>query len=324
MIKYLSCVLCKNTEAKEKSEYKLGIWKKNDIFVGSKIQICNNCGLGLALPQPNKVKLQNFYTNDYRCQGSPFYFDFKTRLKPFSRNPRSTAQLLLGLNFVNLVKGDVFVDVGPGHGTSFRELIGLFGENQIDCYAIELSKDADNYYKKLYNVKTYSDFRNLIKKIKKKPKLILSSHCLEHFSFKDATKFLKMLQKSMSKDGCCIFEVPHVDLRIHKDLRGDDDPHLLFFSKKSLEKMFLNCNFKVLFIETCGTLYRKKKQSLTNLYKLNFPTNMHKKLFKAVANLMPKLANFFLDKISKINIKDENFRYGGDRECLRIVATPCK
>jgi hypothetical protein len=324
MSKNSNCVLCKKITAKLVSKYLTNIWKENDIFINIKIETCTNCGIGIALPAPSQSKLVEFYANDYRRKGSPFYFDFNRRLKPFSRNSRSIAQLLLGLNFVELLKDDIFVDIGPGQGTSFRELQGIVRENQILCYAIELSKNADDYYKRLYGVRTYSDFKIFLKEVKRKPKLILSSHSLEHFNFEDAIELLNYLSSSISHDSYCVFEVPHVDLRVHENLRGSDDPHLLFFSKQSLKKMFQSCNFDVLFIETCGELYEKKHQSLNNLNKLKFLDIAIKNIFKTLLNLSPKFSNFFLDKFSKVKINDENFRYGGNRKCIRIVARPCR
>ena len=120
--------------------------ERKSVIQHLKIYFCNKCGLGSAFPVPEKNDLDNFYENDYRAKSSPFYINFTNIIRPFKRAYRSFAQLKLALRFTQLSEGDVFVDLGPGHGESFGEIIHIFGPNYLDCWAIEYSSNAAEYY----------------------------------------------------------------------------------------------------------------------------------------------------------------------------------
>lgn len=196
--------------------------------------------------------------NEYRANKSPFDFDFKNKIRPFLVDHRSISQFVLALHFIQLNQGDVFADLGPGSGVSFASIADIFGDDYVECWGIEHSEESADYYKKLYGVVSHVDLSQMCLEKSKKVDLLLSSHSLEHFSFIEAERFLNSLHDCMSAKGCAIFEVPHVDLRVHSDIRGGDDPHLLFFSKQSLVTLFEKCGFDVLFVETCCRLLEKK------------------------------------------------------------------
>ena len=253
--------------------------------------------------------------------------DFSRTDKQFYRDHRSISQLLLVLNYVDLRDNDFFVDVGPGAGYSYNELIEMFGNNKLNLCAIEFNKNASEYYKTLYNARTFTDLKTLVQKTEKKPKLLLSSHCLEHFNCKEAHEFLELVREALSEDGCCVFEVPHQDFRIHEKNRIGDDPHLMFFSKDSLNQIFINCGFDVLFIESCGPLKSNFLSNPVDPTIFNSIKKICKNLVRISFKLIPRKAKPFIRQLIptlflKINIKDDNFHYIGNRECLRIVARP--
>jgi len=138
--------LCGCASDEASIEYRNSTWNENQLFNNLKIYFCNKCGLGSAFPVPEKNDLDNFYENDYRAKSSPFYINFSHIIRPFKRAYRSFAQLKLALRFTQLSEGDVFVDLGPGHGESFGEIIHIFGPNYLDCWAIEYSSNAAEYY----------------------------------------------------------------------------------------------------------------------------------------------------------------------------------
>ena len=316
-----SCLIC-NSPTKN-TEYLTQYFRDSNIFSDLRIEKCESCGFGHATPPLLQATISDFYTNEYRNSKSPLHIDFNNMSKPFARDHRAISQLLLALNYTSLEDGDTFVDIGPGPGNSFRELIEMFGEDKINLFAVEFSEDASDFYKRTYNVNTVTNFDEIMHQVAEKPKLLLSSHCLEHFTYNEATEFLEKINTSLSEDGCCVFEVPHVDFRLHEKSRGSDDPHFLFFSKNALKALFIKSGLDVLFIETCGPDFSKNISNPSDEKAPNLLIATIKNLIKSFLKFIPKKLRSSLEKkLYKINFQDENFLYGGDRTCLRIVARP--
>ena len=316
------CPLCGESSEKKVTEYKASIWGKNKMFSNALIHSCQNCGVGYIKNPPDRDELDNFYAKEYRSKESPFYINFNIKNPPFARDHRSIAQLMLGLQFTEMTNEDVFIDLGPGIGSSFNELKEIVDDSiNLKLCAVEHSEGAANYYKRLYNVDTFTDTAECISCLKRKPKFLLSSHCLEHFRLDDAKNFLSELKNSFEKGGICVFEVPNVDISIHETLRGADDPHLIFFSKESLKRIFENSGYEVLFLETCGQMHAKQinRSAETNILN-KFKNIIVRSIRKLLSNSPFK--KILISNFSKISFKDPNFKYGGNRQCLRIVARP--
>lgn len=320
----MTCNLCESSSEYKNLEYKTTIFKKNKLFEKLTINFCFNCGLGTAVPYPKKDDLDYFYLNEYRANKTSFHFDFKNKIRPFSVDYRSISQLILALHFIQLNQGDVFADLGPGSGVSFESIVDIFGDDYVECWAIEYSEESADYYKKLYGVDSHIDLSQMCLEKSKKVDLLLSSHSLEHFSFTGALHFLNSLQGSMSAKGCAIFEVPHIDLRVHSDIRGGDDPHLLFFSKQSLVLLFEKCGFDVLFVETCCRALKNRANLDSQDQRNNVFGRRAKRLIKKILQNIPQLGNLIVKIFAErsIDFRDINFAYGGNRECLRIVVRP--
>ena len=103
----------------------------------------------------------------------------------------------------------------------------------------------------------------------------------------------------MDKEGVLVIEVPHVDLRIHADIRGADTPHLIFFSIQSLKELLNKFNFDVLFIDTCGEEYITADQHPNDL---NLSSSNIKKIIKKIYSKLPKYIQISLRSFDrKIN-----------------------
>ena len=317
-----NCLLCGDKSDKKVTEYKASIWAKNKMFSKALIHSCQNCGVGYIKNPPDRTELNNFYEKEYRSEESPFYINFNVKNPPFARDHRSIAQLMLGLQYTEFSNKDVFIDLGPGIGSSFNELKEIVDDSiDLKLCAVEHSEGAANYYKRLYDVDTFKDTSECISSLKRKPKFLLSSHCLEHFRLDDAINFLTELKNSFENGGICVFEVPNVDISIHETIRGADDPHLIFFSKESLRIIFENSGYEVLFLETCGQMHAKQIVTITSTNILNQLKNTILKNIRKLLSNSP-FKKILISYFSKITFKDENFKYGGNRQCLRIVARP--
>jgi hypothetical protein len=304
-----NCPICKNhitnsTNYINKNFPTLGI---------DRILFCDNCGFGWVANPPRQKDLKEFYSKEYRKESSPYFIDFKNQQRALHMSSRSLAQLLLARIF--FLKDDVnfFLDVGPGIGLSFEIARSLLKAKKL--IAIEFGKKAKRFYKKIYNASTIENISTL----KETADIILSSHSLEHFEFYTALEFIFNMKKKMNKNSLFIIEVPHVDLRIHKKIRGQDDPHMMFFSKKSLKNFLELNNLHLLFIDTCGEKYDDNK--LTN-YENNKNFNNYIRILINYFPFLKKIISTFLGEFlrSRINLDDTNFCYSGNRVNLRAVA----
>ena len=189
--------------------------------------------------------------------------------------------------------------------------------------AVEFNLGAAEAYRKVYNVETFTSL-DKIDISDKKPKVILSSHSLEHFKLPDLKEFLLNLKKILDPDGIFIAEVPHVNMTLHSNMRTNDAPHFLFFSIKSFSKLFSDSGFDILFLNTCEEKYTDwwDENKLIKNIEINNLSVM-KRLLRQIFLCLPY--KYILKKIylklkgNKINFNSESFNYGGDRICLRIV-----
>jgi hypothetical protein len=115
-----TCNICQHSIDQVPHEYLDPIWADLEIFKQLQIRHCPNCGFGYSFPDVPKTALENFYTDIYRKKGSPFYLDYSSKTPPFSPDSRSIAQILLSMQYCTWQDGDIFLDLGPGIGTSFH------------------------------------------------------------------------------------------------------------------------------------------------------------------------------------------------------------
>ena len=157
------------------------------------------------------------------------------------------------------------------------------------------------------------------------------SHFLEHYRLSDLTQLFNEIKSALDKDGVLIIEVPHCDMRIHSDVRNNDTPHLLFFSKDSLSLLLQKFGFQVLFIDTVGEEYATFEENNKIIYS---KANVFKTRFKPMYNKTPKGLQNVIRSLVRVYYKIKSSRllvdkyypslpqvtYGGNRDSLRVVA----
>lgn len=320
-----SCPVCNSTHELGLTPYiDTDNSSSNNIFKNLSIGFCKGCGFGYSFPDIEDKSVKEYYTNVYRDAESPHYVSFPTLSKPLFYNYRSLAQLVLARHFVEFKEGDKFVDIGPGRGESFMSASIVFKKPKM--FAVELSDGASVAYKKIYGVETFQNVKKLLQHTNN-IKILLSSHSLEHFKFKELQLLFIDIKKAIGSNGIFIAEVPNVDMRVHSQMRNQDTPHFLFFSKESLKKIIESFGFEVLFLDTCGPNYDvwwnrkidKKKKSKKTI-------SLLKQIFRSAFKKMPVSVKIAIKKIYNkvrpeiINFEVDDFSYGGNRIYLRIVA----
>jgi len=321
-VKELHCPVCKYTNGLIKEPYLDTFWPDLEIFKGLFIEYCPECGFGFSFPEIGGTDIENFYVQTYRSQSSPFYINFSTLHVPILYDLRAMAQLILAKHFVGFTERDIFVDVGPGPGTSFSSAKKLL--NNPEMLAVELNSGAASAYHKVYGVKTFKKIEEVTAQ-GLKAKIILSSHSLEHFKLSDLKEFLLNIKNNLASDGIFVAEVPHVDMRLHSNHRKNDAPHFLFFSKDSLSKLLYESGFDVLFIDTCDETYSEwwLKSELHESIPGAMPMKQYLKSLLGYLPFKSYLKKLYMKiKGNVIDFNDSKFLYGGNRTCLRIVVRP--
>ena len=165
----------------------------------------------------------------------------------------------------------------------------------------------------LYGVETFTSLPQLVASKKTRPKVILSSHSLEHFTYKSALELLSDVKVCLDATGVFILEVPNVDLRFIENNRSDDSPHFMFFSQESLRLFFESNGFNVLFCQSCGVLQQHTRELIGNSVS-EYPIKTHLK------NILKKMMYFLGVKIP-LNLNNPDLIYGDNRVCLRMVVS---
>jgi hypothetical protein len=335
------CEICNGDISNNLLDYNdFGLNDYGGIFKNVKLCFCKKCGLGFTLPIIDNDLLFNFYKYQYRSKTSTFHIDFDDLddlHETFVDYSHKTTQQLVFINdYCSFKTNEIFLDIGPGAGPSFYIASIFLKKPQL--YGIEITNGASEFFErfpldKINILKSLDEFITL----KNKAKVILMSHCLEHYQLIDLPKLFKDIKKALDTNGLLIIEVPHVDLRIHANVRGVDTPHLLFFSQDSLYKLLEKYGFELLFQNTCDKLYETESTFNTNNNSIKIKI---KRYLKHPFNKMPIFFQIYSRKILRFfqrnkwkshqtsnhrdievnsSLKDEDI-YGGNRKCIRVVA----
>lgn len=330
----MNCFICNSPISNKFLSYNDDAWNKSDIFNGLSIYHCDHCGIGFVSPNISVEKINRYYSIVYRAKNSPFYFDFnkdfEVRIpKNYSyANERSFSQISLARVFTNFKENDIFLDIGPGKGGAFAISKLILPSPRL--FGIELTDGASDYFDKKFSAVTYSSLKEFYNN-SNKAKILLMSHSLEHYQFSDLEELLSDIKIALEDNGVIVIEVPHCDLRVHSDIRGNDTPHTLFFSKDSLKLLLIKFGFEVLFIDTCCDIWKTNAQfevsnkTILNRIKAKYK-DFYNKLPLSVQNTIRSLVrsvykfkyNFYNDRGYYTSIPQHS--YGGNRNCLRVIA----
>lgn len=311
------CAACGSSRVNG-TPYLTTTYKFVPLFENLEIRYCVDCGFGWSWPECDAAELDDFYEHHYRTPAHAA-IDYGRLRTPVVASRRHIAQLLLAVQHAEFSPGEMMVDFGPGGGASFSAACQVLDNPEFG--AVELNAGAVEAYYQLYGAQTYGDLESLIKS-GARPKVTLASHSLEHIRLSDLSDFLSRVFSLMAPGGVFVAEVPNVDMRVHREKRYHDDPHLLFFSQESLGRIFMNAGLDTVFVNTCSTLYetwwatvvensRQADLGVMRSTFSRFPVGVQASLLRKYHAI--RRDNFDFDS--------DEFRYGGDRTCLRVVAT---
>ncbi len=232
----INCLICnEDKNIKYIDDYKFEVEYDVNYFGKLKIFSCDSCDVAFVGSPPTNDKLENFYKNVYRSDDRPHNHDYNNSDKNYLDDRFLNYILYLStlLDF-NKIK-DVF-DYGAGIGDLGFLLKKKYPHLNLYC------NENDDYSLKILEKRGYKNFRKM-SEIDKKFDLIISLHCIEHLSNLNP---LYDLKKILKIDGNLFIEVPNCPRKKYFDFRPYDSPHLIFFTKKSCEKVFQKMSMQFL------------------------------------------------------------------------------
>jgi SAM-dependent methyltransferase len=258
---YTQDVICPACRSKLKTtnviQYRNANFSQDSTFNELSILACDSCSFSFVENPPNPDTLFKFYNLVYRSITSPYYIDFLQE-DPKQFDARSFSQVSLASSLTDFQDGDVFLDLGPGKGSSFRSAQLLLPAPKL--VSIEYSQDAIKFYKHNFKIDNFKDLTDFHVS-GQRAKILLMSHSLEHFSYFELPDLLANIRSCLAPGGVGVIEVPHANLPKDRDFLNNDSPHLLFFSKRSLNQLFLNFGFEIIAECMVGASIRRTSPS---------------------------------------------------------------
>ncbi len=291
----MNCLICQSKEnLKFLDEYKLEIKQDVKFFKDLKIFHCNDCEFSFANPMPLDRDLNFFYKNIYRSANRPPYW-VPTNFKDLDTNlieDKNLNYLLYLSTLIDLKKIQKIFDFGAGYGNLGFLLKRKFPNLELYC------SESDEVSKDILKDRGYKNFEN-IHKIDTKFDLIISLHSLEHLT---NLEIFSKFNEILNKNGLIFFEVPNCSMEYFNG-RPYDSPHLLFYSKKSFEKISKKYNFNIINFSyssyTFESDHKYQLESQNQFNQLNSSKFNIQKFKKFLKNFLPKsllnLRNNFLE-----------------------------
>ena len=177
---------------------------------------------------PKEDDLEYYYKEIYRAFDRPPYFltgNIKD-LKLECMDDRNLNYLVYLSSLLDFSKIKKIYDFGAGNGDLGYLLKKKFPHLELYC------SEGDDQCKQILRERGYKNFNNL-DEIEEKFDLIITLHSLEHLMNSEIYGAFKNL---LNDNGHIFFEVPNCPQE-YFDKRASDSPHLLFYTKKSFEKL---------------------------------------------------------------------------------------
>jgi 2-polyprenyl-3-methyl-5-hydroxy-6-metoxy-1,4-benzoquinol methylase len=193
-----------------------------------------------------------YYRKLYHGKVSEGYF-FPKEIKRGKRLKK-----FLKKNNIKLNRNDFILEVGCGSGGILNEI------NHSNYLGIDLDRKLIDYGKKRGLNLEYCDLNHIDKFIKKKPRLIIFSHVLEHII--DLPVFFKKLKKIIENNTLIYIEVPDSLAKLKtlksKYINELHLAHFTIFNKETLKNLLAKNQFSPLMIQNIDS-------NISGLFQLN-------------------------------------------------------
>ena len=218
------CPVCNSSNTGFVQHYRAN----NKLFENMDIVQCNKCSVHYASPAPEQKKIDEF-NNSYFSTAHGGVSSEKITQAFFSAISKLRYHYIQDYIKSNNLNINKILEIGPGLG-----YLAIHWKKQnpaADYFVVET--DVSCHDKLIQNdIQVLAD--NGLENLSNDFDMVIMSHVLEHVS--NPREFLNTYLKKLKKGGVLFIEVPCNDW-MHKNI---DEPHLLFFSKKSLEYLLKN------------------------------------------------------------------------------------
>tara|TARA_Y100001958_G_C21211949_1_gene537592 strand:+ start:107 stop:1060 length:954 start_codon:yes stop_codon:yes gene_type:complete len=198
-------------------------------FDDAKLYKCNACDFTFVNPMPDEKKLDYFYKKIYSSKIRPPYFaleDSDVQKSHFLKD-KNLSYLIYLTSLIDFKKIENIFDFGCSNGDIGYALKKKFTQLQLNC------SESDEFCKNILNERGYKNYDDL-NTIDKKFDLIIATHVLEHVT--NVNDLFKKFKNILNPEGYIFFEVPNCPKEYWEN-RIYDGSHLLFYTKKSMEKI---------------------------------------------------------------------------------------
>ena len=294
----INCLICKKDEKVQfLDDYKLQFKEDENYFNSAKLYRCNDCDFSFVNPMPNAEKLDYFYKNIYSSKIRPPYWateDYEDQKAHYLEDKNLSYALYL-TTLIDFQKIKNIFDFGCSNGDLGHALKIKFSQLKLFC------SETDKHCKKILNERGYENFENL-NEINQKFDLIIATHALEHIT--DVNSLFKKFDDILNPSGHFFFEVPYCP-KEYWDGRPYDGIHLLYYTKKSMEKLAEIHGLEFINISFSAHSFKDDRKFQTedhkNVMKNNSSFFSIFKLKNLIKNLLPKKIFQILKDYTKIN-----------------------
>jgi SAM-dependent methyltransferase len=223
IIKDTTCPVCSGGRVAKVAPYR---WT-SATFQSCSRAACTDCGMVFASPMPTQTAL-DAYNSEYFLSAHGGVPRSKFAVAFFSAISKIRLVYLQDYLIRRKIQVRKILEFGPGPGFFAKSWLG--GRPQDVYFAAETDKSCHAQLKKI-GVQIIS--QPFVEQVD----LIVMSHVLEHVP--DPVSFVRTASLNLKPGGVLFIEVPCQDWA-HKEL---DEPHILFFEKKSLHRLLINQGF---------------------------------------------------------------------------------
>jgi ubiquinone/menaquinone biosynthesis C-methylase UbiE len=246
----ISCPVCNSTDNRIIRSYR----GSSNVFRSLQLTMCNTCSMVFTNPMPSEWDLTSFNASYFKnAHGGKS----NTKVADSFFNGIAKLRYQFVKNYLENIKKDVKIvlEIGPGPGYFATHWVN----KHPDTNYIAVESDSSCYPSlQKVGIKIISDMDELQENY---VDLVVISHVLEHVT--NPAAFLSFATSKLKKGGVLFIEVPCQDWK-HKPL---DEPHLLFFEKKSMQLLLEKLAFKGIYLAYFGKkLSQLKKPSILNSF----------------------------------------------------------
>tara|TARA_Y100000992_G_scaffold299250_1_gene265735 strand:+ start:341 stop:1264 length:924 start_codon:yes stop_codon:yes gene_type:complete len=293
----MRCLIC-NNKTVFLDKYKFNVKSDVEYLGDNDIYQCKDCNFSFCHPMPKKINLDKFYQKIYRSYGRPHEYDLVDIRKNYN-SFKNLDYLNYLEKFINLNEISKLFDFGSGTGC-----LGYLIKTNYEKILIN-SAESDNNCKKILQERNYKNYEN-IDEINEKFDLIISLHSLEHLTDLNIINNFKNLAE---KNSYIFLEVPNCEFNLSFKSRPYDSPHLMFFTKESLQKIAKKYSLEIINLSYCSIPLEENFENMSNAKKKyeNWKKGKFKDFLKSlIRKMLKKIRIFKTHENSQKKIYQEN------------------